>query len=219
MNHRVQGQHCQRYAGTPFYTAPMKNLAPEKAQLREQLRARRHALDASTQRDAGLHLAAFATQIPAWADARHIALYLPNDGEIDTGPLLEHARQQRKTVLLPVISGNSLQFAVWDSATPLINNRYNIPEPHADAERLTPAAIDIIFLPLVGWDQSGGRLGMGGGFYDRSLAGVVGPLRVGLAHRCQQVASVPRDNLDVTLDFVATDSALTACQSRRNQNR
>lgn len=197
----------------------MKNLCTEKAQLRAQLRARRHALDSNAQREAAVSAANFATQVPAWASAQYIALYLANDGEIETGPLLERARQEAKAVLLPVISGNSLEFALWDSTAPLATNRYNIPEPPDDAPRRDPSDIDIIFLPLVGWDQSGGRLGMGGGFYDRCLAGIAGPLRVGLAHHCQEHSAIPRDKLDVTLDFVATENSLVDCQAQQMRDR
>jgi 5-formyltetrahydrofolate cyclo-ligase len=69
-------------------------------------------------------------------------------------------------------------------------------------------------MPLVGWDRQGGRLGMGGGFYDRALAGIKGPLLVGLAHAVQEVPQVPIDDWDVPLDFVVTESALHQCRGK-----
>jgi 5-formyltetrahydrofolate cyclo-ligase len=66
----------------------------------------------------------------------------------------------------------------------------------------------------VGWDGHGGRLGMGGGFYDRTLSGISGPLLVGLAHENQQVDEIPLENWDIALDYVATDVGLYACQQK-----
>jgi 5-formyltetrahydrofolate cyclo-ligase len=78
--------------------------------------------------------------------------------------------------------------------------------------RCPVAELDIIFLPLVGWDRSGGRLGMGGGFYDRTLAKLSGPVLVGLSHAEQEVAEVPREEWDVPLQFVVTDTEMVRCQ-------
>ena len=67
-------------------------------------------------------------------------------------------------------------------------------------------------MPLVAWDLQGGRLGMGSGFYDRALAGVSGPLLVGLAHAMQQVSCVPSEAWDIAMDFVVTDNAMHRCK-------
>ena len=64
----------------------------------------------------------------------------------------------------------------------------------------------------MGWDGHGGRLGMGGGFYDRTLSGISGPLLVGLAHENQHVDEIPLENWDIALDYVATDVGLHRCQ-------
>ena len=72
----------------------------------------------------------------------------------------------------------------------------------------------MIFLPVVGWDSHGGRLGMGGGYYDRALAGIVGPVLVGLAYGSQQVEQIPRESWDIVLDYVATDAGLIRCKGR-----
>ena len=142
--------------------------------------------------------------------------WLPTE-KSDTGPLQQLATRQGKQLFLPVIADdNSLSFHAWQADEPLRDNRYNIPEPPAQALRCPTNDLDIIFMPLVAWDQCGGRLGMGGGFYDRTLAGADGPVLVGLAHECQQVGQVPRDSWDVCLAFIATDTALHPCQGPRN---
>jgi 5-formyltetrahydrofolate cyclo-ligase len=191
----------------------MSDAKLSKARLRSTLRQRRQALGADTQRLAAQALTDFVARIPDWPGAQRIALYLAADGEIDPGPLGALAHTQGKQLFLPVIkSDNSLSFAAWLTRDSLLVNRYGIPEPPAHARRCPVADLDIIFLPLVGWDAQGGRLGMGGGFYDRSLSGVTDPLLVGLAHSSQQVDCIPREDWDISLDFIATEASLHCCQ-------
>jgi len=183
-----------------------------KTQLRSDLRQRRQSLGQEQQLQAARDMAQQVASLPLWHDAQRIALYLAADGEIDTGPLAEAARDLGKQLFLPVIHANQrLSFAAWEKGASLVSNRYGIPEPPPGSEQCAPEALEIIFLPLVAWDKSGHRLGMGSGFYDRTLDGIKGPLRVGLAHEVQQVASVPHDPWDIALHFVATNAALYRC--------
>jgi len=191
----------------------MPDRPPCKALLREELRQRRRTLSPQDQSAAARTVAIHIARIPGWPTARRIALYLASDGEIDTAPLSADCRAAKKQLFLPVIGEkNLMEFAEWKPGSELATNRYGIPEPPRSAQRCTAAALDIIVLPLVAWDRTGGRLGMGGGYYDRALAGVNGPLLVGLAHAVQQVPQVPRDEWDIPLDYVVTDSALHCCQ-------
>ena len=191
----------------------MTHTTPSKTELRNILRQRRRRLDEAQQRAAARALCHQAERLPAWPGARCIALYLAADGEIATDFLGERARALGKRLFLPVIgSDNSMEFAEWAGNAPLETNRYGIPEPPLTAVRCPVAELDIIFLPLVGWDRSGGRLGMGGGFYDRTLAKLSGPVLVGLSHAEQEVPEVPREEWDVPLQFVVTDTELVRCQ-------
>jgi 5-formyltetrahydrofolate cyclo-ligase len=186
-----------------------------KSQLRNTLRLRRRALSPSAQDAAAQAVTLSVKDLPDWASAQRIALYLAADGEIDTRPLENIARSSGKKLFLPVITeGDSLEFAHWEVDDLLSNNRYNIPQPPATATRSAVSKLDIIFLPLVAWDLYGGRLGMGGGFYDRTLSGISGPLLVGLAHDNQQVEDVPQERWDIALDYIATDAALYRRQER-----
>ena len=126
-------------------------------------------------------------------------------------PLLARAQRRRKAIYLPVLRpGNRLGFRQWRRGEILKPNRYGIPEPQRG--RLRPAwSLGMIILPLVGFDRRGGRLGMGGGFYDRTLARATTslalrrPLMLGLAHSCQEVAKIPRDPWDHAVDAVLTE--------------
>lgn len=197
----------------PHFTMPDSKTS--KAELRRLIRARRQGIDPVARHNAAHSLPNIIKQLPAWTDARRIALYLAADGEIDTTALAQAARKHDKELYLPVITpDNSLTFALWSSTDSLVRNRFDIPEPPASATRCPAAELDIIFMPLVAFDVRGGRLGMGGGFYDRTLSGICGPLLVGLAHTCQQVPAVPRDGWDISLDFIANESTLHCCQGQ-----
>jgi 5-formyltetrahydrofolate cyclo-ligase len=186
---------------------------PSKAQLRSTLRHRRQALNADQQGLAAGAVSGHVAELPRWATAQRIAIYLAGDGEIDTTPLCQLARAQHKQLFLPVIEAdNSLGFAEWLPDSELCTNRFGIPEPPARARRCPAADLDIVFLPLVGWDLQGGRLGMGGGFYDRTLAGIVGPLLVGLAHANQQVDCIAQEEWDISMNFIASDAFLHCCR-------
>ena len=187
----------------------MSDAKASKAQLRQTLRRRRQSLHLNEQKIAAQALTAFIEQLPGWPEAQCIGVYLPADGEIDTSALVTLCRAQRKQLFLPVIqTDRSLRFAQWLPDQPLAANRYGIPEPLAKAHSHAVDHLDILFMPLVGWDLQGGRLGMGGGFYDRTLIGDHSPLLVGMAHANQQVTSIPREEWDVPLNFIVTDTAL-----------
>jgi 5-formyltetrahydrofolate cyclo-ligase len=96
-------------------------------------------------------------------------------------------------------------FARWRGDEPLQPNALGIAEPMPSALAFSVAKLDIMFLPLLGWDKHGGRLGMGAGYYDRALAGVDGPTLIGLAHQVQEVDKLPIDTWDIPLNSVVTD--------------
>ena len=211
MNHRVQGQLCQRYFGNPSFA--MTDNPSRKAALRSALRQRRKSLSAAAQGIAGQAVTRSVLDLPAWTNAQRIALYLARDGEIDTSALASIARSLNKQLFLPALNNdNSLVFARWNTHDTQSINRYNIPEPPTGADECPAPELDIIFLPVVGWDLQGGRLGMGGGYYDKTLSGTDHPVLVGLAHDIQRIEHIPLDSWDIVLDYVATDTELYKCR-------
>ncbi len=184
-----------------------------KPALRQQLRKRRQDLAPAFRATAASAAAALAEGLPGWTSARHIALYWPGDGELDLLQLARACRQQHRALYLPVLAGEKrLLFRHWDENTTLVANRFGIPEPAAGSPGRSADGLDIIFLPLVGWRRDGYRLGMGGGFYDRTLAAVEGPLRVGVGFDCQELVDGPAaETWDVGLDYVLTETALHRC--------
>lgn len=183
-----------------------------KPVLRKLMRARRRALDTGFRDAAANAVASHAERLPRWASAHKVALFWPNDGELDPVNLVADCRARQSEVYLPVLADNNhLQFRLWSTADTLVANALGIPEPDIDSPHCAPETLDIVIMPLVAWQRDGTRLGMGGGFYDRTFAGVTGPLRVGLAFACQETHALPRDPWDIPLDFVLTEAGLTRC--------
>jgi 5-formyltetrahydrofolate cyclo-ligase len=180
------------------------------------MRGRRAALTPEYRREAALQVAAHAQEIPGAAQAQRIAAYLAVNGELDTHPLMEQFRATGKTLYLPILGADpsdGLKFAPWLTGQLLYKNRLGIPEPeHGAADLLPPEELDLVFAPLVAFDAAGNRLGMGGGYYDRSFAflrdGARGPLLTGLGYSFQQVENLPARPWDIPLAAVVTDSGL-----------
>lgn len=185
---------------------------PAKSTLRKQLRKQRQALAPAFRAEAAAAAAALATGLPTWETARRIALYWASDGELDPLPLAATCRQRQHQLYLPVLEEeNRLTFRHWAADAALAPNRFGIPEPVPGTPEVSPAELDIIFLPLVGWQRDGYRLGMGGGFYDRTLAGFKEPLKVGLGFSCQELEGLPAEHWDVPLDYVLSETGLHRC--------
>ena len=183
--------------------------------LRRQLRNMRRQLSSAQQRKAARDLYRQLSQHPVFRRARDIALYLPNDGEIDPRPLLEAAQRRGKRTYLPVLNAWPRTHMTFQRLMPderLKANRFGISEPVFNrAQQRKIWTLDLILMPLVGFDELGGRLGMGGGFYDRSLAYRKRrkkghkPTLLGLAHECQKVDRLPLESWDVKLRATVTD--------------
>jgi len=188
-------------------------------ELRQRLRARRRGLSSVERQGAALASAGQLAGWPLFLDAVRIAGYWACDGELDPLPLLERAWAAGKQVFLPVLvdaPSQSLCFAPYRPGLPLRRNRFNIPEPDVPpAEWLQPSRLDLVVTPLIAFDLTGTRLGMGGGFYDRSFAFLRDPAYrgkrpclLGLGYAFQQTIELVRQAWDVPLDAVATEAAL-----------
>ncbi|OPX54329.1 5-formyltetrahydrofolate cyclo-ligase [Oceanospirillum multiglobuliferum] len=194
----------------------------QRNQLRRAMRHNRRALSPLQQKQAAERLFRLLIRQPFFLRAKRIALYLASDGEIDPQLLIQKAQQMGKTCYLPVLQPlvtNRLWFVRYDKRTPMGKNRFGISEPkiknfgNRKQNRCTAKQLDLVLLPLVAFDPAGGRMGMGGGFYDRTFAfmrqHIAGkPVLVGLAHECQKVDKLPIASWDIPLHAVASDQAL-----------
>jgi 5-formyltetrahydrofolate cyclo-ligase len=197
----------------------MTDMSIDKMALRRELRAKRHALPAYRQ-----HLASAAlsqriiSHISRLKRAKKVAFYLAKDGEIDLSPLIYHCLQQDIYCFLPVLRVDKesvLGFAEWLPGDAMKCNRFGIAEPVVSSHHLlTASELDIIFMPVVAFDNSGNRLGMGGGYYDRSLADCCNkngndrsahrPYLVAVAHDLQYVPALQHEPWDILPDMTIT---------------
>ncbi|MGB1236766.1 MAG: 5-formyltetrahydrofolate cyclo-ligase [Pseudomonadales bacterium] len=182
--------------------------------LRKQMRTARRQLSDIQQHTAAQALAANIIELSAFNASHSVAIYLSSDGEIDTQAVIEHCWAQGKDVYLPVLDPdrvNALLFVHYDRQTPMCHNKYQILEPATPYQKTLPAqALDLVLLPLVSFDSSGNRMGMGGGYYDRTFAfkaeqPTAQPTLIGMAHELQRVASLPVASWDIPLAGIASD--------------
>jgi len=196
-----------------------------RQQIRQQIRAQRRELSPVERETAAQQLSQHITRSRLFNNSQHIALYLANDGEIDPFYLMHAIWQRGKQCYLPVLGmrpGNRLWFIPYEPDTPLVDNRFGIPEPvHSrQARQFRTHQLDLVCMPLVAFDLMGNRLGMGGGFYDRTLSFLKQrhswhkPRLLGLAYAFQQQADLPEEKWDVPLDAIATDQEIYPVESR-----
>jgi len=180
-----------------------------KQTLRARLRERRRNLTPIEQAYAAQKITLTLSQSDFFKKAQNIALYLPFDGEVSTYTLLRLALSQHKSCYAPIVANQRLRFVKIDLQTPLKANRFGILEPHYPfMKSLRGNQLDLVVLPLVGFDAHCRRLGMGGGYYDKAFAFrkiTDKPLLIGLAYDFQKLLSVPGNKLDLLLDGVVTE--------------
>ncbi|KAB7630601.1 5-formyltetrahydrofolate cyclo-ligase [Stenotrophomonas rhizophila] len=186
-----------------------------RSALRQQLRQRRRDLPAAVRLAAAEQLADGLLALPFAPTQGHVAGYWAMDGEI----ALHRWQMQLPaglTYCLPVLHEKTLRFAPWRPGQALTTNRFGIPEPDlALDDTLAPEQMALVVAPLVGFDALGRRLGMGGGWYDRSFAfrhqRPAPPWLVGVGFSVQQVDDLPVQSWDVAVDAICTDVSTLVC--------
>ena len=183
-----------------------------RSQIRKQIRSARRDLSGEQQKTDALKLFARLIKHSKVQDAQHIGISLASDGEIDTLEFIKWCWANNKQVYLPVVhpfSKGHLLFLEYATDTEMVLNRYGIYEPKLEQPHTCAMKkLEVVFTPLVAFDQEGNRIGMGGGYYDRMLAPwfkeKTGPYPIGLAHDCQQVETLPIEEWDVPLPEIIT---------------
>jgi 5-formyltetrahydrofolate cyclo-ligase len=191
-------------------TATNSSSVDGKSQLRRTLRQQRAALSIRDRRDKAQRCARHALRALIARKARSVAVYLAYKSELSTEPLIDALLNHGVRVYVPRIVGASMRMIELRSDTRLRRNRFGIAEP-CGRDHARPRELDAIVLPLTGFDLEGHRLGTGGGYYDRFLAGAHGrqkPWLLGYAYALQQCERVPADPWDVHLHAVCTERGL-----------
>ena len=184
---------------------------PTQAEMRSRNRRLRAELDDRQLARAADALCARLIELDTYRAATRIAAYFAVNGEIGLTPLIDHALAQGKQVYLPNLDRQALRFAPYFHAQKMRLNKYRLPEPDVtDDDMLGPGELDLVLAPLVVFDAQRNRIGMGGGYYDRSFAfrknpAVETPVLIGVAHELQKVDQLTPEDWDVRLDLVVTD--------------
>jgi 5-formyltetrahydrofolate cyclo-ligase len=184
--------------------------AREKRELRGRLRAQRLALPAVERMRAAEAIVGPLLDNPLFAQPGYVAGYWAMAGELPLHVLQMRLREDQVWCLPCIQPDDSLRFAPWRPGDELVSNRYGIPEPALSSDaQLLAEDLSIILLPLLGFTRGGQRLGMGGGFYDRTLAfrqrHVAPPFLIGTGYVFQELPELPAEPWDVRLDAVLTE--------------
>ena len=195
------------------------NRQDEKTALRRAVRARSGGLEA-LRRESGQicrHLMAW----PVYQRAATVALYMPLNHEADIRPVIADALSRRRRVCLPLVEGERMSFRLIRSLSELVPGSFGLSEPAAAAPLVPENSIDLMIVPLETADLRGGRLGKGGGYYDRLLAGQRPGMTCGAALSWQLTEQVPTDEWDIPLNALCSPEGLFICTSsvRGIQNR
>ncbi len=188
---------------------PMTQPASQRRAMRLDLRERRAALSGADQGAASMAVMARLARMPLLREAAIISGYRAVRGEIDIDAALILLCESGRTITVPRVVGDHLEFVTWDPEGDATTGSFGIQEPAA-GDPVPLHRHDVVLAPLVAFDERGNRLGQGGGFYDRALAGAGSqrPIVIGVAHSFQQVGLVPAEAWDIPLDAVVTEDCV-----------
>ncbi|HVT62851.1 MAG TPA: 5-formyltetrahydrofolate cyclo-ligase [Legionellaceae bacterium] len=183
------------------------NIHLTKKQIRQVCLSHRNALSLEFINQASYQIIEQIKKIQVYNNAFHIAYYFPIHGEVDLSGLWQNAIAKGKYCYFPMIqSDHTLVFLPYTPNTTLRSNRFGILEPDVPITQAKSGAdMDLIFLPLVAFDNILTRLGMGGGFYDKTLQHSKAPFHIGVAYEWQKYSIIPRAPWDIPLDMVVTE--------------
>jgi 5-formyltetrahydrofolate cyclo-ligase len=159
-------------------------------------------------------------QLPEYFTDAHVAGYWAFHHELPLNLVIPPLAARGQQFLLPVVTADKhLVFAPWQAGDAVQPNRYGIPEPVTPATWLAPGQVELVLVPLLGFDRRGHRLGFGGGYYDRAfeylrdLERPSKPLLVGIGYAFQELPAITPAAWDIDLDFVATERELIDCHA------
>lgn len=180
-----------------------------KGELRKQGRLARKRLSLSARRQATIRINRKLTRL--LRRSQRIALYLHFDGEPDLLPCFETLSQQGKQLYVPLLTRRGMRFLSTNALRRCRINPFGIIEPHRSAARIGSKRLQAIVMPLTAYDSGGNRLGMGAGYYDRTLSWRNhrrqwrGPLLIGCAWSNQAAKNIPSDAWDIPLNRLCNE--------------
>lgn len=182
-----------------------------KREVRRRYREARSRIDPAERDAASDRIAEHVARAHWFRSSRLIACYLSMSDEVATWPIIERAWRMRKRVFAPICGNDRLlRFCEVRRETELARSDYGLLEP-VDGETIEPKRLDLVLMPLVAFDADRGRIGMGGGYYDKTFSFLrnrstfLKPKLVGLAFACQETERVEKNPWDIGLYRVVTE--------------
>jgi 5-formyltetrahydrofolate cyclo-ligase len=184
----------------------------EKASLRERARTVRDAIDPARRLAGSEAIHERLYELPWFREADAIAIYFSTGSEVITGPLaVRLAEQEGKRIFLPFVLNDGLQLTEWRPSDPVVDAPYG--GMHPRFRRAVPLDdVDVIVVPGLVFDRTGGRLGEGAGYVDDLMRRLTpGAGRIGLAFEEQLVPEVPMRSTDERVHAIVTEADVIVC--------
>lgn len=178
---------------------------PQKSRLRREMLELRGTLSPDVQASFTQAIEDRLFSRPEWSAVKSVAIYWPFRGEVGTQGILRRLREAGHAVYLPRLAGAGLEFVQYTDEAQLLRGKWDLMEPAPELPAVPLDRLDIILVPGVAFDLQGARLGMGKGYYDRTLRGFRGR-RWALAYEFQVVAELPTDERDERVDCIFTEA-------------
>ncbi len=183
-----------------------------KAVLRTEYQKRRDSLTEEQIADCSIQISNLSLTLNIWEySIYHLFMTNEKNKEIDTSYLLSVIQGKDKQPVIPkIVDDNRLEHFLLNDQTPLKNNRWGIPEPLSGIT-INPKQIEVVFVPLLVFDQRGHRVGYGKGYYDRFLDQCSeSTLKVGLTFFDPVTRIEDIETHDISLDFALTPERIYA---------
>jgi 5-formyltetrahydrofolate cyclo-ligase len=185
--------------------------AMEKVLLRQRLLAERAALEPAEVRRASEAVCYHLSNWPVFQQARGVLAYMAFRNEVSLQPLMD-AHPEKIWALPRTLAGRHLSVCRYERGR-LVTHSFGMEEPASDAPLVPLEAIDLVLVPGAGFDRFGGRVGYGGGCYDRLLPQLAA-VRVGVAHTLNPDLAIPCEEHDCRVDWLSLPEGILACERR-----
>ena len=180
----------------------------QKLRIRQVLRERKTALSPAERDEKSARVCRHVSaQVP---EGKTVMAYTSKELEVNTAPLIDTLLARRIPVIVPIIVKEdvSLRLSYLRDRSVLVPSTFGVPEPIGSEIPADAKDIDIILLPMLGFDRTGSRIGYGAGYYDRFLEKNPGLFKIGIAFACQEMDHLPLDPTDVRMDMIITEDGV-----------
>ena len=205
-----QKEGARAYGRGQGFSRPVPNyhLSPAKEELRKKILPARQKLENSGQLSGRICRRIFSWEV--FKHAGRILSYCPVRGEADISPVNDYVSRRGVLYLpaVPPVQGSGKESMRALRYGQLAPGRFGIPSPPPGNPEISPEALDLVLVPGIVFDKTGGRLGFGSGFYDDFLKDCAAP-KAGVCFRMQVVENVPHDLKDVRMDFIVTEDGIS----------